>query len=75
MVDIFGLSASQFETFLLVFVRVSAMLFLFPVFSAPQIPILARFGLSALLSVVLFHLVPIVPASSGLYELGLGVIC
>ncbi|MDQ2865289.1 MAG: flagellar biosynthetic protein FliR [Candidatus Eremiobacteraeota bacterium] len=75
MVDVFGLSAAQFETFVLVFVRVSAMLFLFPIFSAPQIPVLARLGLSALLSVILFKLVPVLPVSPGLYELGLGIIC
>lgn len=74
MVDIFGLTGAQFETFLLVFVRVSAMLFLFPVFSAPQIPILARLGLSGLFSFIIFRLVPVVHVSPGLYELGLGII-
>lgn len=74
MVDVFGLTGAQFETFLLVFVRVSAMLFTFPVFSAPQIPILARLGLSGLLSFMLYRLVPVVHVAPGLYELALGVI-
>lgn len=75
MVDVFGLTGAQFETFLLVFVRVSAMLFIFPIFSAPQIPILARLGLAGLISFILFKVVPVLPASPGLYELALGVLC
>ena len=75
MVDVFGLTGAQFETFLLVFVRVSSMLFMFPVFSAPQVPILARFGFSALISFILFRVVPVVPASPDLYGLALAVVC
>ena len=75
MVDVFGLNGAQFETFLLVFVRVSAMLFIFPIFSAPQIPLLARLGLAGLISFILFKVVPVLPASPGLYELGLGILC
>ena len=74
MVDVFGLSGAQFETFLLVFVRVTSMLFVFPLFSAPQVPILLRFGLSALISFMLFRVVPMVPASPDLYGLALGVV-
>ena len=73
MVDIFGLSQAQFATFLLVFVRVSVMLFVFPVFSAPQVPIVARLGLSAIISFVVYKTVPIVTISS-FYDLGLGVV-
>ena len=58
MLDVFGLSQVQFETLLLVFVRVSVMLFVFPVFSAPQIPVMVRIGLAGLTSFVLFHAVP-----------------
>ncbi len=75
MVDVFGLTGSQFETFLLVFVRVTAMLFVFPIFAAPQVPILARMGFSALLSFMLFRVIPAVPASPDLYGLALGVVC
>lgn len=75
MVDVFGLTGAQFETFLLVFVRVTAMLFVFPIFSAPQVPILARFGFSALISFMLFRVVPVVPVSGDLYGLALGIVC
>ncbi|MDH2910212.1 MAG: flagellar biosynthetic protein FliR [Candidatus Eremiobacteraeota bacterium] len=58
MLDIFGITAAQFQTFFLIFVRVSTMLFVFPIFSAPQIPIQTRFGLGALLSFLLLRTVP-----------------
>ena len=65
MLDIFGISSAQFEMFLLVFTRVSTMLFVFPIFSAPQIPIQTRFGLGALLSFLLFRNLPqLAPFSS-----------
>lgn len=74
MVDIFGLTAAQFETFLLVFFRVSSMLYIFPVFSAPQIPTLVRLGFGLIVSFVLYKFVPIVHLSPGIYELGLAVV-
>jgi len=57
--DVFGFSQAQFETLLLVFVRTSAMLFVFPVFSAQQIPILVRIGLGGLISFVIYHAQPL----------------
>ncbi len=74
MVDIFGLSGAQFETFLLVFFRVTSMLYAFPVFSAPQIPTLVRLGLGAILSFILWRIVPVVHLAPGIYELGLAVV-
>ncbi|HET9029306.1 MAG TPA: flagellar biosynthetic protein FliR [Candidatus Aquilonibacter sp.] len=74
MVDIFGLTGAQFETFLLVFFRVSSMLFIFPVFSAPQIPSLVRLGFGLIVSFILYRFVPIVHLSPGIYELGLAVV-
>lgn len=65
MLDIFGITSAQFVMFLLVFVRVSTMLFVFPVFSAPQIPLQVRFGLAALLSFLIFRSLPqIIPFTS-----------
>jgi flagellar biosynthetic protein FliR len=74
VVDIFGLSAAQFETFLLVFFRVTSMLYAFPVFSAPQIPTLVRLGLGSIISFILWRLVPVVHLSPGLYDLVLAVV-
>lgn len=58
MNELFHISQGQFETFLLIVVRVSSMLFVFPVFSAQQIPILARIGLAFLFGFILMHTVP-----------------
>ena len=58
MNELFHISQGQFETFLLIVVRVSTMLFVFPVFSAQQIPILARIGLAFLFGFILMHTVP-----------------
>lgn len=55
----FDVSPAQFETFLLIVVRVSTMLFVFPIFSAKQIPLLVRIGLAFLISFVLYRSVPI----------------
>lgn len=69
MVDVFGLSGAQFETFLLVFLRVTSMLYVFPVFSAPQIPTLVRLGFGTIVSYMLYRLVPVVHLSNGIYDL------
>jgi flagellar biosynthetic protein FliR len=59
MFDIFGMTQVQFETLLLVFIRTSAMLFVFPVFSAQQIPIMVRIGLAGIISFVLYRALPL----------------
>ena len=69
MVDLFGLSGAQFETFLLVFLRVSSMLYVFPVFSAPQIPTMVRLGFGMIVSFLLYRIVPVVHLSNGIYDL------
>lgn len=62
MLDLFHLTQAQFETYLLIVVRVSTMLFVFPVFSAKQIPLLVRIGLAFLISFVIYRAVPMMPA-------------
>lgn len=74
MVDVFGLTAQQFETFLLVFIRVSAMLFVFPVFSAPQIPRMVRFGLSGLIAFMIYRTVPAIAPVTNISDLIMGVV-
>ena len=54
MLDIFHLSQTQFETLLLIFVRTSTLLYVFPIFSAPQIPTLVRISLGGLISFILY---------------------
>ena len=69
MVDVFGLNGAQFETFLLVFLRVTSMLYVFPIFSAPQIPTLVRFGFGMIVSFLLYRIVPVVHFSNGIFDL------
>lgn len=59
MLDVFHLSQGQFETFLLIWLRVTTMLYVFPVFQASQIPTLVRIGLGMLVSFVIYHVVPV----------------
>jgi len=47
---------------LLIWLRVSTMLYVFPVFQARQIPTLVRIGLGLLISFVLVRAVPVMPA-------------
>lgn len=64
--NLFNLTQGQVETFLLIAVRVSTMLFVFPIFSAKQIPVAVRIGLSFLISFILFKTVtPLVPLDLG----------
>jgi flagellar biosynthetic protein FliR len=72
--DFFGLSTAQFETLLLVFVRVAAMLSLIPVFSGQQLPASVRFGLAILLSFVVYHTVPIIRPLGGIGDLTAAIV-
>jgi flagellar biosynthesis protein FliR len=60
VLNIFGIAPGQFETILLILVRVTAMLALVPIFSQTQIPQLARVGIGLLISFVLIKTVPVV---------------
>ena len=74
MLDIFGITAAQFQTFFLIFVRVSTMLFVFPIFSAPQIPLQTRFGFGALIAFLLFHTVPTLAPFTNLVGLVIAIV-
>lgn len=69
MVDVFGITYPQLETFFLILIRVWAMLAIFPIFSAPQIPHQLRFAFGGLIAFVLFHVVPTATLHPGFYEL------
>ena len=69
---LFGLSPQQFEEFLLIFLRVSSMLMLFPIFSSAQIPHQVRLGLGALISFIIFRVVPVPHLTGGAFELIVG---
>jgi flagellar biosynthetic protein FliR len=74
MVDLFGLTAAQVETFFLILVRIFTMLQMFPIFSAQQIPQQVRFGLGMLIAFIIWRIVPAMPLLTNYYDLGLAVI-
>jgi len=62
VLDVFHITTAKFETFILVLIRCSVILFLLPVFSAPQIPRLVRMGLGMFIAFAIVQTVPtIVP--------------
>ena len=69
MIDLFGVTVPQLETFLLILVRVFSMLAVFPIFSAPQIPHHVRFGLGVLISYILFRVVPPIAPLGNFFDL------
>jgi flagellar biosynthetic protein FliR len=69
---LFGLTPQQFEEFLLIFLRISSMLMLFPIFSSAQIPHQVRLGLGALLSFIIFRVIPVPHLTGGAFELLVG---
>jgi flagellar biosynthetic protein FliR len=48
--NLFGLTQAQFETYLLVGIRIMAMLSLMPIFSGNQVPVLLRLGLAVIMT-------------------------
>ncbi|MEO7040074.1 MAG: flagellar biosynthetic protein FliR [Candidatus Elarobacter sp.] len=71
--NLFGMGTAQFETLLLVLVRVSAMLAMVPIFSQTQIPTQVRFGIGLLLAFVIVRTVPAIAPLDGLGGLMLAV--
>ena len=69
MPNIFGLSYGQFETALLIMVRVTVAMSIIPVFSASQIPRLARIGLGLFITFVVYKTIAPMHASLDLYSL------
>ena len=67
--NVFGLRPGEFETFLLIMVRVTVIMTIIPVFSSRQIPTLARIGLGMLITFVLFKTVHPIAALPDLYAL------
>jgi flagellar biosynthesis protein FliR len=71
--NLFGIGTAQFETMLLVLVRVTSMLALVPIFSQTQIPQLLRFAIGLTIALVIVRTVPVLPPLHGLGELALAV--
>ena len=71
--NVFGMGTAQFETLLLVLVRVTSMLALVPIFSQTQIPQLLRFAIGFVLAFLIVRTVPVVAPLHGLGELVLAI--
>jgi flagellar biosynthetic protein FliR len=66
IVNLFGLTQGQFETFVLVLIRVSVILFMIPIFQSAQVNSMTRFGLGLAIAFIVWHVVP------SIQPLGLG---
>src|ERR1700722_5041598 len=73
-VNLFGLTYAQFETFILVLVRVSVILIMLPIFSAAQINSMVRFGLGLVITIVVWSTVPPIAPLNGIGPLTAAVI-
>lgn len=66
--DLLSLSSLEFKSFVLVLIRISVVLFLFPVFGGRTMPNLVKAGLALMISIVLF---PVVHPDPRLFPEGL----
>lgn len=73
-VNLFGLTYAQFETFVLVLVRVSVILLMLPLFSAAQVNSMVRFGLGMVITIVVWSSIPPVQPLQGLGPLTAAVV-
>ncbi|MGD9200847.1 MAG: flagellar biosynthetic protein FliR, partial [Chitinispirillia bacterium] len=53
------LTTEQIQIFLLIFVRITSMISLFPIFGSQNVPVQLKAGLSFLLAILLFPLIPV----------------
>jgi flagellar biosynthetic protein FliR len=60
--DLLGLSPEEFKSFILILVRISVVLFMFPVFSGIMVPPSVKAGLALMVTIVLFPVVQPDPA-------------
>ncbi len=58
MMELLNLSPESLKLFILVFIRISVLLFLFPIFGSPVFPDLAKAGFALILTLAIFHTVP-----------------
>ena len=55
--DLLGLSPEQFKSFLLILLRISVVLFMFPIFGGMMVPKSVKAGLALMVTIVLFPVV------------------
>jgi len=66
--DLLGLNQGQFESLILIFVRISIVLFMFPIFGGVMVPNTVKAGLALMITIVLF---PVVETDPRLFPRGL----
>jgi flagellar biosynthetic protein FliR len=66
--DLLGLNPGQFESLILIFVRISIVLFMFPFFGGIMVPNTVKAGLALMITIVLF---PVVEPNPDVFPRGL----
>ena len=61
--EIINIQPDQVKAFLLVLIRVSVVIFLFPVFASPMFPVRVKAALALILALLLYTIVPVNPVS------------
>ena len=71
-----NISLAELQTFLLIFLRVGAILLTLPIFGSRNIPILFKAGLSFAISLLLYPILNLdeFPVQFGIFSFGLGII-
>lgn len=59
--DILNFSAAEYKIFILILIRVSVILFLFPVFGSPVVPALTKTGLAMVFTMILYPVLIVDP--------------
>lgn len=59
--DVLNFSANEYRIFILILIRVSIILFLFPFYGSPVIPVMVKTSIAFLVSVILFPVVAVDP--------------
>jgi flagellar biosynthetic protein FliR len=72
--EILDFSSGEYKVFILILVRVSIFLFMFPVFSSPVVPSIAKIGLALLITFILYPVVGVKPELFPNTSLGFGVL-
>lgn len=69
--QLLNFSPEQFEVFVLILIRVSVLLLLFPIFDSPLFPRVVKLGLALAITLALFPAVPVDPARFPRHAIGL----
>jgi len=72
--EILDFSAGEYKVFILILVRVSIFLFMFPVFSSPVVPAIAKIGLALLVTFILYPVAGVRPEQFPNSSVGFGAL-